>query len=197
VVLCVVVSLLIIGTVVAAVVMAVRRSHFSYETPSGFARTTPKAQGPSAVVMASPSPVQPDQRMQLSVTEEIEDDDDGIKARQMLLAKYNAMHEDATPALPDTKIHGRTVQEISDTLTNRQDAALPPLNALRRNQDLMRGNFADYDRLKWLLYSKEMKNVLPWLPLNMPEIPREGLDYNDEERSSFVFSTQPNIASMN
>ena len=125
----------------------------------------------------------------------LEDDEDGAKAREVLLARYNAMHEDATPAIPDTKIHGRTIQEIADTLVSREDAILPPLNALRRNQDFLRGNFADYDRLKWLLFSKEMKNVLPWLPLNMPEIPREGIDYNDEERSSFVFSTQPNIAS--
>ena len=188
----IILAVVAVVVVAVAVMYAVKRPTFAYTRDGAYMMIKPPTN--QSHTKASPMTINTDAVLQ---GVQLPDDNSGIAAREMLLTRYQAMSDDATPALPDTTIHGRTVEEVIDTVITRPDAVLPPLNSLRRNCDLLRGNFADYDRLKWLLYSKEMKNVLPWLPLNMPEIPREGIDYDDEERSAFVFSTQPTIVSRN
>lgn len=179
-------GLILLAVVITTIVFTVKRSHF--DIMGTFARSrAPAAHSHAIGVAAEPEPAN------VVRTEPLEDDD-GARARAHLMARME--EDDGGLAIPDTTIHGRSLQQIADLIADRRDAPLQPLNALRRNRDVLRGHFADTERLNWLLNSPEMKDILPFLPLHLPELPRDGLDINDEEPAGIVFSTQPHFASM-
>jgi hypothetical protein len=118
-----------------------------------------------------------------------DDDDSGDRAREQILARA-LPHSEAD----DTVVHGQSLSEINERINSRPDPLMPQMQSFKYNNGDLRGIFADDDAIRWL-FSPEMKDIVQKLPLQMPEVPRAGVDYNNEERSEYVFSTKRTIVS--